>query len=233
LTTARRVNTGSYRFVRLRGTLCNVLKIRCQQIKKSDGKRESTKSPISVPVSPSNAVKCYPCRRVPLNYSTSLLFHGGDTGSTPVRDANTFNHFQDIAIPLRVQKFINKSLSYEYSEELSSQPYHFLGKSRAMCVGAQTEVPSLIKLRRLLMPQDPCRSRYESSLLGFGITMIALIASGSALRRPKTRTRGSRAKRVRYSATLRQKSRKHAKRINQLVVLHHPETQIHREGGKQ
>jgi hypothetical protein len=29
----------------------------------------------------------YPCREVPLNYNRSLLFHGGDTGSTPVRDA--------------------------------------------------------------------------------------------------------------------------------------------------
>ena len=31
---------------------------------------------------------CYPCREVPLNYNRSLPFHGGDTGSTPVRDAN-------------------------------------------------------------------------------------------------------------------------------------------------
>jgi SAM-dependent methyltransferase len=36
----------------------------------------------------SSAVKCYPCREVPLNYSDEHLFHGGDTGSTPVRDAN-------------------------------------------------------------------------------------------------------------------------------------------------
>ena len=49
--------------------------------------RESIKGPISVPVSPSNAVECYPCREVPLNYNRSLLFHGGDTGSIPVRDA--------------------------------------------------------------------------------------------------------------------------------------------------
>src|SRR5713101_1509780 len=51
--------------------------------------RASIKRPRRVPVSPSNAVKCYPCRSVPLNYSESLLFHGGNTGSTPVRDANT------------------------------------------------------------------------------------------------------------------------------------------------
>ncbi len=50
-------------------------------------RRESIKSPISVLVSPSSAVKCYPCREVSLNYGDSLLFHGGDTGSTPVRDA--------------------------------------------------------------------------------------------------------------------------------------------------
>ncbi len=41
--------------------------------------RESIKSPIGVPVSPSNAVECYPCREVSINYSGSLLFHGGDT----------------------------------------------------------------------------------------------------------------------------------------------------------
>jgi hypothetical protein len=45
--------------------------------------------PICVPVSHSNAVECYPCHEVPLNYNGSLLFHGGDTGSTPVRDANS------------------------------------------------------------------------------------------------------------------------------------------------
>ncbi len=50
--------------------------------------RASNKGPISVPVSPSNAVERYPCREVTLNYNRSLLFHGGDTGSTPVRDAN-------------------------------------------------------------------------------------------------------------------------------------------------
>jgi hypothetical protein len=44
-------------------------------------------------VSPSDAVECYPCREVSLNYSDSRLFHGGDTGSTPVRDAKLFNHF--------------------------------------------------------------------------------------------------------------------------------------------
>jgi len=30
----------------------------------------------------------YPCRKFPLNSCKSLLFHGGDTGSIPVRDAN-------------------------------------------------------------------------------------------------------------------------------------------------
>ncbi|MGH9962684.1 MAG: hypothetical protein ACREBC_37145 [Pyrinomonadaceae bacterium] len=29
-----------------------------------------------------------------MNYRDSLLFHGGDTGSTPVRDAN-FSHLQE------------------------------------------------------------------------------------------------------------------------------------------
>jgi hypothetical protein len=52
-------------------------------------KYESTKSPISVPVSLSSAAKCYPCREVPLNYNRSLLFHGGNTGSIPVRDATS------------------------------------------------------------------------------------------------------------------------------------------------
>ena len=82
---------------------------------------ESIKSPISVTVSPSNAVKCYPCREVSLNYSDSLLFHGGDTGSTPVRDANPFNHLRDLAISPRVQKSpLTKSLPSECLEESSS-----------------------------------------------------------------------------------------------------------------
>jgi hypothetical protein len=38
--------------------------------------RKSIKRPITVPVSPSSKVKCYPCREVSL--SDSLLFHGGD-----------------------------------------------------------------------------------------------------------------------------------------------------------
>ena len=32
-------------------------------------------------------VECYPAQSS-WNYNDSLLFHGGDTGSTPVRDAN-------------------------------------------------------------------------------------------------------------------------------------------------
>jgi hypothetical protein len=32
-------------------------------------------------------VRCYPCRRVPSNYSELFLFTAGNTGSTPVRDA--------------------------------------------------------------------------------------------------------------------------------------------------
>src|SRR5207248_9676612 len=53
----------------------------------SPRRRASNKGPISVPLSPSSAVKRYLCREVALNYNRSLLFHGGDTGSTPVRDA--------------------------------------------------------------------------------------------------------------------------------------------------
>ena len=37
---------------------------------------------------PSTTLRYYPCRRFPLNSYKSLLFHGGDTGSIPVRDAN-------------------------------------------------------------------------------------------------------------------------------------------------
>src|SRR5438552_10574537 len=60
--------------------------------------RTSIKGPISVPLSPSNAVKCYPCREVPLNYNRSLLFHGGDTGSTPVRDAKILKNTSNLGI---------------------------------------------------------------------------------------------------------------------------------------
>src|SRR6266404_841870 len=41
--------------------------------------------PISVPVSPSSAVECYPCREITKNYSESRLFHGGDTVRLPQR----------------------------------------------------------------------------------------------------------------------------------------------------
>src|SRR2546422_9629823 len=109
LTTARRVNTGSYRFVRLRGTLSNVLKIRCPLTKSGslpDGKQGSIKGPKSVPVSPSSAVECYPCREVPLNYNRSPLFHGGDTGSTPVRDANFLSIFAISTDIKQIKRFL-------------------------------------------------------------------------------------------------------------------------------
>jgi hypothetical protein len=53
--------------------------------------RESIQSTIGVPVSPSTAVECYPCRRVSLNYSDSHLFHGGNTSSNLVRDAGNLS----------------------------------------------------------------------------------------------------------------------------------------------
>jgi hypothetical protein len=37
-----------------------------------------------------------------LNYTSSLLFHGGDTGSTPVRDANSFNPYDRLPLRRRV-----------------------------------------------------------------------------------------------------------------------------------
>jgi hypothetical protein len=63
--------------------------------RRQPGKCASIKSPISVPMSRSSAIKCYPCREVSLNYCDSLLFHGGDTGSTPVRDAKFLSIVQD------------------------------------------------------------------------------------------------------------------------------------------
>ena len=59
--------------------------------------RTSIKRPISVPLSPSSAVECYPCRTVSLNYNRSRLFHGSDTGSIPVRDA-ILSPIPDLAI---------------------------------------------------------------------------------------------------------------------------------------
>jgi eukaryotic-like serine/threonine-protein kinase len=41
--------------------------------------------PITVPVSPSNAVECYPCREVSLNYSELLLLHGDNITRSPTR----------------------------------------------------------------------------------------------------------------------------------------------------
>jgi hypothetical protein len=49
-----------------------------------------------------NAVECYPCREVSLNHGDSLLFHGGDTGSTPVRDANYSYSYFNISRNIRL-----------------------------------------------------------------------------------------------------------------------------------
>jgi hypothetical protein len=54
--------------------------------------RMSIKRPISVPLSSLTAVECYTCREVSKNYSESLLFHGGNMCSNPVRDANLPQH---------------------------------------------------------------------------------------------------------------------------------------------
>jgi hypothetical protein len=76
-----------------------------ERVANTQEKPASVKGPISVPVSLLSAVECYPCREVSLNYNRSLLFHGGDTGSTPVRDANNFNHLRDLPIsPARPEK---------------------------------------------------------------------------------------------------------------------------------
>jgi hypothetical protein len=61
----------------------------CQLLGGNSVKHTSIKRPIRIPVSLLSAVECYPCREVPLNYNRSLPFHGGDTGSTPVRDAKS------------------------------------------------------------------------------------------------------------------------------------------------
>ncbi len=72
----------------------------------------SIKSPIRVPVSPQYAVQCYPCRGVSLNYSELRHFHGGDTGSTPVRDANIQKHLQDPTISsARPETSTNKGIA--------------------------------------------------------------------------------------------------------------------------
>src|SRR5258705_6424468 len=82
------VNTGSSHFVRSGKMPTNGLKIRCPLTKSAalpNGKHRSIKGPISVPVSLLNAIKCYPCREVTVNYNRSLLFHGSDTRSTAVQ----------------------------------------------------------------------------------------------------------------------------------------------------
>src|SRR3982074_1732839 len=83
----------------------------------------------------------------------SRLFHGGDTGSTPVRDANSFNHLRDITISPRVQKGpLTKSPPYEYLEEASSQPCSALPALRclpleATCPRRVIEIEYLIALK--------------------------------------------------------------------------------------
>jgi hypothetical protein len=47
-----------------------------------NGKRSLTRLQY-VPRVPLTTVRCYPCRKFPLNSYKSLLFHGGDRGSIP------------------------------------------------------------------------------------------------------------------------------------------------------
>ncbi|HEV8368609.1 MAG TPA: hypothetical protein VGQ39_11715 [Pyrinomonadaceae bacterium] len=42
-----------------------------------------------------------------MNYLRSLLFHGGDTGSTPVRDAKFLQKLHDLAKYLEADAFVN------------------------------------------------------------------------------------------------------------------------------
>ena len=52
-----------------------------------DAQRASIKRPITCPESTFDYLTVLSMPQVPLNYCKSLLFHGGDTGSIPVRDA--------------------------------------------------------------------------------------------------------------------------------------------------
>jgi hypothetical protein len=56
-----------------------------------------------------------------LNSYKSLLFHGGDTGSIPVRDAKAINHLQKTALVL--DQFM-KSLPFGVSA--TDPPIYFL-----------------------------------------------------------------------------------------------------------
>ena len=51
--------------------------------------RASIKGSITITESSFDYLKVLSMPQVPLNSCKSLLFHGGDTGSIPVRDANT------------------------------------------------------------------------------------------------------------------------------------------------
>jgi hypothetical protein len=130
--------------------------------------RESIKSPINVRLSPSSAVECYPCREVPLNYSESLLFHGGDTGSTPVRDAKILKSLQNPTISPRVQKSpLTKSLPYESLGEASSGP----------CSALLTFRTSL----RVRVHCDLEIGRMQEFLNDFGILSIGIQDGGSVV----------------------------------------------------
>jgi len=53
----------------------------------------SIKGPITIPSSTFDYLTVLSMPQVPLNSYKSLLFHGGDTGSIPVRDAKFLQHF--------------------------------------------------------------------------------------------------------------------------------------------
>ena len=51
----------------------------------------SSKGPITIPLSAFECLTALSMPQVSFEFLNLLLFHGGDTGSIPVRDANTVN----------------------------------------------------------------------------------------------------------------------------------------------
>jgi len=64
------------------------------------------------------AVRRYPCRLIPITYSNSLHFHGGNTGSNPVGDANKIKNLLDSDLGTEGLKRFDKKKSFPQTPAL-------------------------------------------------------------------------------------------------------------------
>jgi hypothetical protein len=81
-------------------------------------------------------LQCYPCRRFPFNSCKSLLFHGGDTGSTPVRDAK-YSRAPSSSLAVPADLFLLREVVIKQAG-LVSQPDFRLSRAKGFRIALTT-----------------------------------------------------------------------------------------------